>query len=211
MAGKITALKLQKKNRDRVSVFIDGRFALGLPAIVAATLETGQFLSEEKIEALRDTGTLESAYSRALNYLSYRPRSQAEVMTYLEKRGASDSQIESIVERLERSGLLDDQAFARYWVENRDQFRPRGPRALRYELRRKGIHDKYIDEALTLTDAPSSAYKAASRKAEQLSQLDETSFTKKLVEYLARRGFDYGVARDVAERHWAERTDKAPV
>jgi regulatory protein len=211
MAGKITALKFQKKNRDRVSVHIDGRFALGVPAIVAATLKSGQHLSDAEIEALRGRGTLEGAYSRALNYLSYRPRSQAEVTTYLEGRGASGSQIDDIVERLERAGLLDDQEFARYWVENREQFRPRGPRALRYELRGKGIRDKDIDAALKSVDAPASAYKASRRRAEQLSHLDKRSFIRKLVEYLARRGFDYGVAREVSERHWAERTDDRPV
>jgi regulatory protein len=202
MAGEITALKYQKKNRNRVSVFLDGRFAFGIPAIVAASLKLGQTLSEAEIESLQDKGSLERAYNRTLNYLSYRPRSRAEVFDYLQKRGHSEDQIDDITERLERAGLLDDEAFAVYWVENRERFRPRGARALRYELRAKGIAESLIDRALASIDASASAYRASSRKAQQLSHLDQPTFERKLVEYLLRRGFEYGVAREVAEHHW---------
>jgi regulatory protein len=202
--GKITALKYQKKNRDRVSVYLDGQFAFGLPAIVAASLKPGQSLSEAEIEDLRQQGVVEGAYDRALNYLSYRPRSRAEIVTYLEGRDVPGGQIEEIVERLERAGLLDDDAFARYWVENRERFRPRGLHALRYELRRKGINDEVIERALASIDVSSSAYRAAEAKARQLQHLDPATFRRKLLDYLARRGFEYEVAKDATERHWIE-------
>jgi regulatory protein len=202
--GKITALKYQKKNRDRVSVFLDGQFAFGLPAIVAASLKPGQSLSEAEIEALRQQGVVEGAYDRALNYLSYRPRSRAEIVTYLEGRDVPGGQIEEVVERLERAGLLDDDAFARYWVENRERFRPRGLHALRYELRRKGISDEVIERALASIDVSASAYRAAEAKARQLRHLDAVTFRRKLLDYLARRGFEYEVAQDATERHWTE-------
>jgi regulatory protein len=202
MVGEITALKYQKKNRNRVSVFLDGRFAFGIPAIVAAGLRKGQFLSEAEIESLQDKGSIETALNRTLNYLSYRPRSRAEVVAYLQKRGNSEEQIEVTTDRLERAGLLDDEAFALYWVENRERFRPRGARALRYELRAKGIAESLIDQALASIDVSASAHRAASRKAQQLSHLDQSTFKRKLIEYLARRGFEYGVAQEVAERHW---------
>ena len=206
MAGKITALKQQKRNRDRVSVYLDGRFAFGLPAIVAAGLKSGQFLSDTEIETLTEEGAVESAYNRALEYLSYRPRSRAEVVTYLRRRSVPESQVASVTERLERAGLLDDEAFARFWVENRERFRPRGLRALRYELRTKGLSDEVIEEALASVDVEQSALRAAEKKAQRLARLDRPTFDRKLVEYLARRGFAYDVAREVAERCWAELT-----
>ncbi|MFC2037711.1 regulatory protein RecX [Chloroflexota bacterium] len=204
MASKITALKYQKRNRDRVSVYLDGRFAFGLPAIVAASLRPGQVLTDAEIESLRDQGNVEAAYTRTLDYLSYRPRSQAEVIAYLQKRGLSEGSIDTITGRLERAGLLDDEAFAQYWIENRERFRPRGSRALRHELWNKGISQDIIDRAVASVDGPASAYRAASRKAQQLSHLDQGIFRQKLVQYLARRGFGYEIAREVAERHWAE-------
>ncbi|MGD8904204.1 MAG: RecX family transcriptional regulator [Anaerolineae bacterium] len=204
MAGKITALEFQKKNPDRVSVFLDGKFAFGLPAIIAAHLKRGQVLSDAEIQSLEAEGAAETAYERTLNYLSYRPRSRAEVERYLQKRGLLEDQIAPVVQRLERAGLLDDEAFARYWVENRERHRPRGPRALRYELRQKGIANRTIDRALVSLDVSDSAYRSARRKARQLAHLDRETFMKKLVAYLARRGFDYEIARETAGRHWAE-------
>ena len=204
MAGKITALEFQKKNPERVSVFLDGRFAFGLPAIVAARLKRGQVLSDAEIQSLEAEGAVETAYDRTLNYLSYRPRSRAEVEQYLQKRGLSEAQIEPVAQRLERAGLLDDEAFARFWVENRERHRPKGLRALRYELRQKGISRETIDRALASVDVPDSAYRSAGRKAQQLAHLDRETFTNKLVAYLARRGFDYEIARETAGRLWAE-------
>lgn len=204
MAGEITALEFQKKNPDRVNVFLDGKFAFGLPAIIAARLKPGQLLADAEVQALQAEGSIETAYDRTLNYLSYRPRSRAEVVRYLEKRDLPEGQIETVVERLERAGLLDDEAFARYWVENRERHRPKGLRALRYELREKGIGNEIMDRVLVSVDVSDSAYRSAARKARQLAHLDEQSFTRKIVEYLARRGFDYEVAREAAGRHRAE-------
>lgn len=185
-----------------MSVFLDGRFAFGLPAIVAAGLRKGQVLSDAEIETLQEEGTIESGYHKALDFLSYRPRSRAEVETYLQKRGFSETQAGAIIDRLEGVGLLNDAAFAQFWVENRERFRPRGPRALRYELRSKGISDGIIEQVLAVVDVSEGAYRSASNKARQWGQLDQQTFVRKIVEYLARRGFDYEVAREAAERHW---------
>ena len=204
MTGQITALRYQKKNRERVSVYLDGRFAFGLPAIVAARLKRGQVLSEAEIEALQQEGSLEAAYEQSLNFLSYRPRSRAEVVAYLRKRGLGDEQIEQVIARLERVGLVDDEAFTRFWVENREQFRPRGPRALRYELRGKGIAPELIEEALAAIDFTDSAYRAAGKKVRQFGRLEEPQFRRKMIDYLARRGFDYEIAEQVAHRCWQE-------
>jgi regulatory protein len=204
MAGTITALEYQKKDRNRVNVYLDGRFAFGLPAIVAAHLARGQSLSDAEIDALKAEGTVESAYNRALNYLSYRPRSRAEIETYVQGRGMTEDQVETIASRLERAGLLDDEAFAQFWVENRERFRPRGLYALRYELQNKGINEKIIDRVLASVDTSASAYRAAASKARQLGHLDQAMFGRKLTEYLVRRGFEYEVAREAVERHWAE-------
>ena len=93
-------------------------------------------------------------------------------------------------------------------MENRERFRPRGVRALRYELRRKGIGDEIIDRVVATVDVSASAYKAAGKKARQLSHLDQPTFRRKLINYLARRGFDYEIAREVAQQSWRELRDK---
>jgi regulatory protein len=204
MAGTITALKVQKRNPRRVNVYLDGHYAFGLAAIEAARLRRGQVLSDEDIEGLKERDSFEKAHDRALRFLSYRPRSEAEVRRYLQGKAVSPTVEEEVIERLTRAKLLDDLAFARYWVENRESFRPRGLRMLRYELRQKGLSDETIAQALMDLDEEEGAYRAALRRGRKLTHLDQISFRKKLGAHLLRRGFPYEVVNPAVERTWQE-------
>lgn len=200
----ITQLKIQKHDKERVSVFLDGEYAFSVSLLVAAALRTDQALSGAQIAELRREGEAHLAYQKSLRYLSYRPRSEAEVRRYLTEKDVAVAVIEEVVEKLLAQGFLDDQAFAQYWIDNREQFRPRGRRALAYELRQKGISHEVIDTALESLDETESAHTAASKKAAQWSELDEHDFRDKVMGYLSRRGFPYGVSREVADALWMD-------
>ncbi len=199
MAGTITALRFQKRNKNRVNVYIDDQFAFGLAAIKAARLRVGQALGDDDIAQLQMQDRVERAYERALNFLSYRPRSEAEVRRNLRKKDVEDEVIEVVVERLTRAGLLDDREFARYWVENRLQFKPRGAHALRHELREKGIPIPVIADALADLDEEAAARKATEAGARRLAHLEPRDFRRRLAAYLARRGFSYAVIKPLIE------------
>jgi len=204
MAGEITAIKVQKRNRERVNVYIDGSFAFGLARIVAAWLEVGQELSEEKIAELKADDAIEATYQKVLRYLSYRDRSEAEIRRYLHKREVTDTVIEDIVGRLLKSGLIDDHRFAHRWVENRSDLRPRSRRALSYELRQKGISNQIIDEVIEQIDDMELAYQAALRKSKKLRKYDWPDFRKKMYGFLSRRGFSFSTSMNVVDRIWEE-------
>jgi regulatory protein len=208
MAGTITSLMAQESNKERVSVFIDGEFAFGLAMIEALKLRKGQQLSEAEIARLRALDEIEVAHEAALNFLSYRPRSTDEVRRRLVERKYSQQAIEKVLERLQGAGLLDDEAFARYWIENREQFGPRSARALRQELRQKGVPDPLIATALDGLDEGEAAYRAASHQARHHTGLERQAFRKKMGDFLARRGFSYDVSRDVINRLWAEQSEQ---
>ena len=87
--GKITALKVQKRNPNRVNVYLDDEFAFGLARIVAAWLHIGQELSVDKIALLQAQDAGEVAYLQALHFISFRPRSEVEVHRKLAEKGAS--------------------------------------------------------------------------------------------------------------------------
>jgi len=211
MTKKITALKIQKKNKNRVSVYLDDEFAFGLSRIVAGWLAVGEQLSDEKIKELQGQDSVEVALQRALNYLSYRPRSEKEVRQNLKiKHEVPTGIIDQIIERLERGGLVDDQKFAELWVENRSEFRPRGSHALRMELRQKGIEEDTIAEVLEEIDEQNLAIKAARKQARKYQQLEWIEFRKKLTGFLARRGFNYGVISEVAPIVWEEMSSQHP-
>lgn len=199
MAGKITALRAQKRTTERVNVYLDEQFAFGLPTIYAAKLRVGQHLSDGEIEQLQATDLLERTYERAVRFLSYRPRSEAEVRRNLAQKQIEPAVIDLVLERLQQQSYLNDAEFARYWVENRGRFKPRGARALRYELRLKGVDAAIIEEALVSLETGSLAYEAARPQAERMANLaesDPAAFKRRLLAYLMRRGFDYAEARD---------------
>ncbi len=205
MAHKITALRVQKRNPQRVNVYLDGKFAFGLARIVAAWLRVGQELSEEKIAALREADAQEQAYQRALRYLSYRPRSEAEVRAYLEKHGVAPSTIAQVLTRLRDLRLVDDAAFARAWVENRGTFRPRGRRALQSELQQKGVPAEIIEQALAEVDEERWALQAGAKALRRYAHLEWPAFRQKMGAYLARRGFTYETIRAVLPQLWEQR------
>jgi regulatory protein len=204
MERKITALQAQKRNPQRVSVYLDGEFAFGLARITAAWLSVGQLIDEVKIRELQAADEEEVAYQKALHFLSYRPRSENEVRGNLRKHNFSDEVILDVIDRLRRSHLVNDLEFARSWVENRSDFRPRGRQALKLELRQKGIADEVIEDVLDNLDEDALAYQAALKQSGKYNQLEWLDFRQKMGAFLARRGFHYGIAGPILKKVWAE-------
>jgi regulatory protein len=166
----------------------------------------GQVLSEADVAGLRRRDLSERTYERALRLLSYRPRSVAEVTRYLAGKGVPEDLISETVARLSQEGLLDDKTFARLWVENRSSFRPRGLAALRSELRRKGLDEETVEDAMQGLDEAEDAYRAAQMQALRLKGVDRETFRRRLWGYLCRRGFPYDTVRETVERLWRERS-----
>ncbi len=201
---KITAIKAQKRNSNRVNIYLDGEFAFGLNRTVAAWLSVGQNLDEHKIDELQDAEIRERAYRQALLFLSYRARSEKEIRQNLHKHEIPEAVIEGTIEQLRREGFANDEQFARAWVENRSLYRPRGTRALRMELRQKGLDDSIIDAALTQIDDEALAYAAGKKKTRKLKGLEWPEFRKKLGAFLARRGFSYATISPIIQQLWDE-------
>jgi regulatory protein len=204
---RVTALRVQDRNKGRANVYLDGKFAFGLAKLVAARLAIGQELDEGAVERLRQEDEVEQAYERALKFLGPRPRSEAEVRRRLQKAKVPAGAVEAVGARLNRAGLTDDQAFANYWVDNRATFRPRSKRALRAELKQKGLADDALQAALAGVDDGGAAYALARQRARRLAGLEYPDFRRKLGEFLARRGFDYDTLLPIVERVWREQTE----
>ncbi|MFO7918878.1 MAG: RecX family transcriptional regulator [Anaerolineae bacterium] len=210
MPDKVTALKAQRKRRNRVNVFLNGDYAFSLQRILAGRLRVGQELTEEEIAELKAEDVREMAYERCLHYLSYRPRSVWEMRQYLQKKGVDEETIDEVLQRLSRANLVDDVEFVRFWIENRKQHRPRGPWALRDELRRKGVPRDIIDSVLEDEDLEQKkgAMRVAEKKLRRLRGLDERTFRRRMWGYLKRRGFDYEICRQVTDHFWELASEK---
>jgi regulatory protein len=200
----VTKLEPQKKNPQRLNVYLNGEFAFGVSRAAAPWLEEGNELSQQKINTLQTEDQVEQAFQRALHYLSFRIRSEQEIRLNLQKHQIPENIIDPVLNRLRERSLVNDRDFAQQWIDNRNRFHPRGKRALSSELYRKGISNQIIEETLIDLDESELAYKFARKKVEKLKTLDKPNFQKKMYGYLSRRGFAYGLSKEVVRDLWIE-------
>jgi regulatory protein len=200
----ITALKLSRRNKNRVVIFVDGKKRFELMKSIARELKVGQELSEDDIGLLRQRDTEEQLFQHALRLISRRQRSEREIRERFYKKRASKETQDTVVARLHEKGLLDDRAFAEAWIENRNTFRPRSSWALQYELRNKGIDNETIRAVLEGFDDEEAAYNAAKKAARRMKDLSWDLYRQRLSAYLGRRGFKYSTINPVIERIWDE-------
>ena len=160
MALARTVTRLEKRGR-RVRVFLDGAYAFSLsPLVLGRTgLHCDRCLTDHEIEELKAEDIFQRALDAALNYLSYRPRTESELRRRLAGREVPKEVMEAVMGRVRELGLLDDAAFARLWVQDRERLSPRGTLALRHELRRKGVSAELVEEVVGQeADEEASAY-----------------------------------------------------
>ena len=186
----VTRLEKQRSGR-RINVHIDGEFALAVSVELAAerNLRVGEELSAGHLRILRDLEMKDGAYRAGLRLLGYRPRSEQELRKRLRLKKMSARAIESAIARLRKNGLLDDAAFARFYVDSRPA---RSRRMVRYELGTRGVTTDVAEEATDEIDDLEEAYKAASKRARRLTREDSAAFNRRLMAFLASRGFSYG-------------------
>jgi regulatory protein len=206
---QITSLQAQATQAERINIFIDGKFLLAASALTVLQmgLQVGQELSETQLEQLRHEEALQQALKHALNYLSLRPRSRQEVRNYLHRKNTPPALIDPIMERLDRLDLVNDRAFAAFWLEAREQFRPKGSYALKNELCMKGVQRDLVDELVDEERDEERALHAARKKAQSLLHqpaIDYATFYRRLGSFLQRRGFGYDVVTRTVKQLWEE-------
>jgi len=207
VGGTITRIAPQR-DAGRVSIFLDGRFTLGLGATIAEEhgLRVGQALSAVEVTALREREELGKAVDKALAFLTSRPRSIREVRDRLKEKEIPPDTIDAVVTRLEGWGYVGDEDFARYWIENRGANQPRGKRLLRQELWRKGVERETVDQVLDelAVDEAGGALALARKRLNQLRGYDEQTQRRRLAAFLQRRGYDWPTVKGAIDTLFAE-------
>ena len=160
-----------------------------------------------KINPLQVQDPLQRCLDAAVRYLSYRPRGEAELKARMTQRGFAADVQDSVIIKLRERGLVDDSAFAQFWKDNRDTFRPRSKWLTKLELRRKGVATEIIDRVVDTIDDKANAYRAALSKSRSFlegSGADYPTFHRRLAGYLQRLGFTSSVIKGTLERIWQE-------
>jgi len=203
---KITSIAAQLKNPDRVNISVDGkyRFSLTITQIVDLDIKVGGEYSEEELNRFETESEFGKLYARALEYTLMRPHSAKEVRDYLwrktratkyksrtgelkERAGVSEGLTDRVFKRLLEKGYVDDEKFARWWVENRNVRKGTSQRKLTMELRAKGLPMSVIEAALNETKR-SDSDELTKIIAKKQSRYDDP---QKFMQYLVRQGFSY--------------------
>lgn len=204
---KITALSAQIRNPDRVNVSVDGRyrFSLNISQVTDLGVKVGRCVTAAELAELEAESQFGKLYARALEYCLARPHSVREVRDYLQRKtlarryksrctghikehpGVNQSTADRVLVRLREKGYVDDEVFARWWVENRNIIRGTSKRKLSSELAAKGIDRALIDRVL-IESGRSDLQELAKIIAKKRRRYPDE---QKLAAYLARQGFDY--------------------
>lgn len=209
MTDHITALKPHFRNPGLVRVYVNGEHTFTVPLIDTADLKTGMALTGKRMAQLQRKHELEQAYLTAIRYLGYRRRSRREIKRHLIKKKVPKEIVAQTLSRLFESQLIDDKAFANWWVAHRCRFKPRSTYALRFELLQKGIEESIIAAALADTDDNKMALELLTAKRKQWRRLDHRKKRQRILAFLHRRGFGYDIAKRACE-DFIEKTEDRP-
>jgi len=212
---KITAISIQKRDKDRVNVSVNGKYRLSLDVfqLVDLGVKVGKEYTEEELIELEDESRFGKLYMRALEYCLMRPHSQRELKDYLYrktrdtrtkegtiKKGVSVALTERVFNRLQEKGYINDEKFAGYWIENRNLRKGSSKRKLSAELSAKGVDRTIIERLLAETDRDDKTelQKIIDKKRPRYDD------DKKFMSYLARQGFSFDDIKAALENNDAE-------
>ncbi len=203
----ITDIKQAVKNQNRANIFVNGeyRFSLDIFQLTQLNIKVGSKFTKTEIENLEQQSEFGKLYALALNYCLMRPRSKKEISDYLwkktlnrklknrktgefyEKKGVSKISVEQVLNRLIEKKYIDDEKFAKFWVENRNQRKGSSIKKLKSELFSKGVSSDIIEQVLSESNRndEDEIQKIIAKKAKKYT--DE----QKLIAYLARQGFSF--------------------
>lgn len=196
----ITSIK-QQKNKDRVNVYLDDEFGFGidLDNFVLLHLKVNQVLSEAEVEEIVKKAEFQKTLDKLLRFATVRPRSEKEIRDYFKRKKHHISIYDALLEKLKHFELVDDEKFAKWWVEQRQEFKPKPKRVLIQELRIKGIDKEIIDKVLSEeeVDEEKMARELIEKKAYKWKNLPPREARMKMSQYLAGKGFSWDVIEKV--------------
>jgi len=192
----ITSIK-QQKNKNRVNVYLDDEFGFGidLDNFVLLHLKVDQELSEKEIVEIVRKAEFQKTFDKLLRFAMVRPRSEKEITDYFRRKKVHESMHDELFEKLRHFELIDDEKFAKWWIEQRQSFRPKPKRILNIELRTKGIKKEVIDNVLSeeVVDEEKMATELIEKKIYKWKNLEPRIARQKMSQYLTGKGFGWDV------------------
>jgi len=209
----ITKISVQKNNKERYNIFLDGqyRFSVDEEVLARFRLLKGKELNELDIESILAQDEVRKGVNTAIQFLSYRMRSEKEVRDDLKKKDFAPEVIQEVILKLYEMQYLDDAEFAASYVRTQMNTTYKGPVVIEMELRQKGIAPDLIEKALEefhTEKQVKQAYAYAEKLARQHARLSEKLLKQKVAQGLAGKGYPPDIIALAMERLHLEKGEK---
>ncbi len=196
---EITSVIRNKKNKDRLSVYIDGRFSFTISEddYISLNLYEKSEISEETIQYIKDTLNFREAKSKAVRYLALRLRTEKEVREKLLNEGYDHECTSKVIEELKAIGYINNKLYAQKYIFDRSKLKPLSRRMMKLELLSRGIDEETADEVLADWKAEDSviAEGLLKRKFGKYDMNDQ-KIQRKAYMFLVHRGFSRETIRE---------------
>ena len=197
--AEITGITPQIKDKERCNIEVYGRFFCGmkLETVVKHRLKVGVAVSEEELSRLQLESEKLTALDKALTYITASMKTERDIRTYLRKKGYLEDVSDYVVEKMRSYGYLDDDAYARAYIEHAGK--KKGSRLIAMELRQKGVSDEAIEEALSSVSGEEESALEVLKKYLRGKSLDRATLLK-AYRHLMGKGFSCETAKGALER-----------
>lgn len=199
--SKITDIKPQVKNATRCNVYLDNVFYCGLEleTVMRQRLKIGMEITAEELDAVQCDSERTRALDKALSFISRSKKTEKQVKEYLSSKGYTEKTVDFVIEKMSSYAFIDDADYAVDYV--RFGAKGKGKRLIELELKRKGVSDANMRDAL---DSIEDELPSASAVAEKYSRGKEKNRENmyKCYKYLLSKGFSFDVAKEASRRYF---------
>ncbi len=192
---EITDIAPQVKDKDRCSVYVDGRFYCGLKLETAVKhrLKVGDQIELSKLDEIQLENEKSQALDKAMTHLTHSMKTEKDIRDFLKKKGYVEAVADYAAEKLKEYGFLDDEEYCRQYAASAGK--TKGPRLIAYELKRRGAREESIQAALSELSGEAEAAAAALKKYMRGKEFTKENLSK-AYRHLMSRGFDYDTAKE---------------
>lgn len=200
----ITRIENQKRNLNRVNIYIDNKFAFGLTDDIRYKydLHTNKEIDNDFVEDILKAEEERKVINAALNILSYRQRSIKELREKLREKGYDNLFIEKAIDYCKEQNYLNDEEFSISYIKDKQYLNKLGSKRIKYELINKGVSKDIIEEVLQVNPEYefNIALDLANKKMSSYKNDDRNSIYRKLGGFLQRKGYPFDIIKKVLDQ-----------
>ena len=198
---KITDLKIQKSNKTRANLYLDGEFAFGVEmlTVMKLGLKIGQEVSQEKLAQAVLDSEKSVAFGKAMDYLARGMKTTKQMREYLAKKGYDEQVKGYVIAKLKEYKYLDDDTYAKVYVQQNSK--TKGTRRLEQELLQKGIRREQAETAAELDEETARENASALAEKYMKNKTADIKSLQRLQRYLLSRGYEFDIVNGIVRQY----------